>query len=187
MRFFVEFWKLIVIALGTIVVLILFFLALIRVAMVYDRYTSRHGAMGTQLSKREDAMVRACEKRGRSVMARMEKERLDRIWAETERRQAAREEHLRRKSTPQGKLPLMSRIGEEPIEGVGEGPAPKPSLERSKSKRQERRGDGTQVFSQEEDDLRRRIIPNLPAGAEAKIGNSVWRSMSAKTIRGSPS
>ena len=75
------------------------------------------------------------------------------------------------------------KLGKEAFEGVGEGPAPRISPERSTSKRDERRGEGTQVLSEEDDSLMRSASARGPRGAEGRIGNSVWRSSSYKSIR----
>lgn len=168
-------------------------LLIIRVCVAYDRHQSKHGQVGVELARREDAMIRACEKKGRIVIERMERERVERIWREEDKRQAVRDEYLRRQSILQGKLPVLSlmreqsrKLGKEVIEGVGEGPAPKPEMGRSTSKREERRGEGTQVLSEEDDTLRKIATTRVPKGAEGRIGNSAWRSNSYKSIRKPP-
>ena len=170
--------------------MILLLLLVIRICVAYDRHQSLHTEVGILLSRREDAMIRACEKRGRKIIARMERQRVERISREEDKRQAVRDEYLRRKSILQGKLPVGSMmreesggLGKEVIEGVGEGPAPRADLERGASKREQRRGEATQVLDTEEDTLRRSSSHRLPRGAEGKIGNSVWRSSSYKGIR----
>lgn len=141
------------------------------------------------MARRDDAMILACENKGKKVIERMERERMERLRAE-DKRQAVRDEYLRRQSILQGKLPVLSmmredsaRLAKETIEGVGEGSAPPPSPRRSTSKREDQRDHGTQVLSEEDDTLRRSASARVPRGAEGKIGNSVWRSNSYKSIR----
>lgn len=172
--------KILLVTMGTLFALIAFLVIILRCFMLYDRYQTRHGPIGIELSRREDAMVRACERRGRLVVERMEKERMERKCQAMDKRQ---EEYLRRQSILRGKRPMADMMGSAPVPGVGEGPAPKPSLERKISKREERRGAGTQILSEEEDTLRKRMVFTLPRGAEGRIGNSVWRSSSGQTIR----
>lgn len=177
----------------TIVALILFVLLLLlvtRVCVAYDRHQSRHGQVGVEMARREDAMIRACEEKGRKVIERMERRRVERIWREEDKRQALRDEYLRRQSILHSKLPVLEMIGEqgeklgrEVIERAGEGPAPRPEMGRSMSKREKRRDEGTQVLSEEEDIRWKSSSHRLPRGAEGRIGNSVWRSSSYKSIR----
>lgn len=173
-------WPVLLKTMAALLVLMAFLVVLLRCCICYDRYQT---APGKDLSTREDALVRACEQRGRVVAKRMGKERMKRIGRNMDKRQA---EHLRRRSILQGKLPALGMIGRAPVPGVGEGQALKASLGSTKSRREERRGAGTQMLSEEEDTVRKRMVFTLPRGAEGRIGNSIWRSSSGQTIRRFP-
>lgn len=184
-------WKWLVFIIVALILFVLLLLLVIRVCVAYDRHQSRHGQVGVEMARREDAMIRASEKKGRKVIERMEGERVERIWREEDKRQALRDEYLRRQSILQGKLPVLAmmrgqgeKLGREVVEGAGGGPAPRPEMGRNTSKREEeRRGEETQVLSEEEDTHRKFSSHRLPRGAESRIGNSVWRTSSYKGIR----
>lgn len=178
---------------------------------MYDKWNESRGNEAIRVGRREMRLVRACERRGRGVLRRMEGERRERLGGEMERRERylyeARADRERLGLSKKNKVePVMSTVTATPIplpdERASLGrtsrapslartslsyrePGTGAGIERRPTLREMRRNDMTQMQSDTpSDDVKRKMssASRMPGGAEARIGQ-VFRRGSKRSIR----